>query len=388
MLLLLSQNGSRLAKIHYITPSYKKEGVYKLRKEVKHVSLELKKYEKKSYIRRSLVSWVTIICIVLCFFILMPKKVFADDAADAQNEVNAFINYKTVADDFVDILQDLTNGVFLQASVDTFYDGTVGGTNIVESILDDINNGSITFMAALTLALKAVGMLMIVYNLLLNLSKELARGQMTTESWLRILIAFVIPCVLIIEYDVIIDGFSKLGTWLYESLYDNSREPFAGTKSSISGKKMPDWDKYGLTKICEYVGKVVEYVFAWIKGFLLTFVYLIVNVFILLIIFAGILSNFVEIVIRHLFMPVAIANVSHDGVRSAGVRYIKKYLGCYMKIGTIMAAVSCVFYVYRKVCSIDSLPGIYSLLFFFLLIPAMKQGLKMTNEIINDAIGV
>ena len=110
-------------------------------------------------------------------------------------------------------------------------------------------------------------------------------------------------------------------------------------------------------------------------------------------ILSGFMSNVVEIVLRHLMLPLAIANISHEGVRSAGVRYIKKYFGCFIKIGTIMVAIAAVFYVYRKtlqleICNVAVAGPFFKVLFFFLLVPGTKQALKMTNEIVNDALGV
>lgn len=350
------------------------------------MTLELREYERKSYIRRVVVAWVTIVCIAASCLVIIPKQAHASSLAE-------YLTEGEVAEDFVDIVNQLTNGAFINDVISDFYQGTIGSDSVVSSIIGDVQAEKETFMKGLASALKAIAFLIIVYHMLLTLTKELERGQMTTESWLRVLLAFVLPCVLIIEYDVIINVIAKIGQWMYETLGDIKIDKVTVDGKSFSSYARPTCKK--LRQIPSYLGKLVKYLMCWVKGLLLTLIYGIVNIIIIIIILSGIMSNFVELVIRHFFVPLAIANISHEGVRSAGVRYIKKYLGCYIKIGCIMVTVAGVFYVYRSVTNINAMKAsssifsdLYKVLFFFLLIPTMKQALKMTTEIVGDALGV
>ena len=106
----------------------------------------------------------------------------------------------------------------------------------------------------------------------------------------------------------------------------------------------------------------------------------------MLTVMSGIMANYVEIILRHIFMPIAIANVSHEGVRSAGVRYIKKYLGCFAKLGAIMVSVSAIYYVYGVISAATSMN--WHKVVFFIMIPAVaKQVLKMCGDVVNEAMG-
>lgn len=65
-----------------------------------------------------------------------------------------------------------------------------------------------------------------------------------------------------------------------------------------------------------------------------------------------------EIRIRQLFAPVAVASIAYEGGRSAGVRFLKKYLSCFIKIGIyfFIAAIGSQMtrYFYQKLTSTGS----------------------------------
>ena len=359
------------------------------------MDIELKKYEKKSYIRRVIVSWVTILCIVVCVYAFIPNKCYAVDADDLGfGGIVGFLCGGKVADVFYDALESLTGGSFIQNILNCFYQGTLSddGLTIIESIMGDVEGQTEPFMKDLSTALKAIAMLFITYHMLVSIAREMERGQMTTESWLRVLIAFVIPCAMIIDADVIIKGFGDIGYWMYENLYGFD---LSVTDNNMSWEEVewPGGFDFWTDDLGDWLEEVFDYLFGIVRGLLLVIIYGIINMIIVIPILSGFMSNVVEIVLRHLMLPLAIANISHEGVRSAGVRYIKKYFGCFIKIGTIMVAIAAVFYVYRKtlqleICNVAVAGPFFKVLFFFLLVPGTKQALKMTNEIVNDALGV
>ena len=341
----------------------------------------LKLREEISYKKRRQISIITFSCILLCLmaFLVMPAitRVHADNVGDGVGDF-----FGEIANPIADFINDLTNGEFIKSSIDVFY-----STNIMETIINDISGETQTFMTGFTAALKVVGVLICLLNAIVMTVKELERAEMTMESVLRILLAFVIPCVLIMEYDFIIKAFSKIGLWLYQTLSGSiddmatdSGQPFC------RGIDKPEYH-FGSIVFGSYLSDLFNWLIALIKGVILMIPLLIINYVIIIQILTGVLSCYVEIVLRHLFIPVAIANISHEGARSSGVRYIKKYFGCFMKVGAIMVAVSAVFYVWKQVIAIPGLGLVEKLIFVILLIPLSKQALKMTNEIIDDALG-
>ena len=346
------------------------------------MSLELKRIEQESHKKRCIISWITILCILFCIMIALPKFAYAADTVDdstPKGKMDDFLQLDSVAHDYAEILQYLQDGVFIKISVEQFFSG-----DVVKKIIDNLEG--LDFVLGLETALKGIAMFIIMYHLILSMVKELERGEMTMESWLRILIAFVIPCVCIMEYDRVMKAIGNLGIWLQDSLNHNATINLATTEVPEDlGVSPAKWD--GWRKIGDYLSGTLTYMWAYVKGTILFIPYAIVNFLIILAILNGVMSNYIEVVLRHLFLPFAIANISYEGVRSSGLRYIKKYLGCFIKIGCIMVIVDVVLYVYLQLKTLESSSAFHKTMFFVLLYPVTKQALQMGNEIITDAIG-
>ena len=341
------------------------------------MSLELKRIEQESHKKRCIISWITILCILLCIMIALPQFSYAADGDAAKSSMDSFLDLETVADYYAQILQYLQDGIFIKISVEMFFSG-----DVVKNIIDNLEG--LDFVSGLETALKGIAMFIIMYHLILSMVKELERGEMTMESWLRILIAFVIPCVCIMEYDRVMNAIGNLGIWLQDSLSHNATVTFESTET-VTGKTPAEWK--GWRNIDVYLADTLAYMWAYAKGTILFIPYAIVNFLIILAILNGVMSNYIEVVLRHLFLPFAIANISYEGVRSSGLRYIKKYLGCFIKIGCIMVIVDVVLYVYFQLRNLDASSAFHKTMFFVLLYPVTRQALQMGNEIISDALG-
>ena len=396
---------------------------------------ELKALEKKSYIQRLIVSWITILSIAVCLFAFIPKPVLAEEKKDStssatestseatseekkedtssekkkdstssddkddktkkkkatgdtaikdemngevMHDLDVMLDMDNIAECYAVMCGELTDGSFISNTINTFYDSTV-----MDTVVNTITGKKKSWVTGLTTALKGIAALMIICNMIITLLKEVERGDVTMESWLRILITFSLPCVILAEYDGVITGLSKIGRWLYQSLNNNITLSNTSAAHSFTGIPFPTFSSSGIF----WLSDAINYLHAYQRGVYVFMAYLFVNFIVVIMILSGVLSNYVEIVLRHVFMPLAIANISHEGVRSAGVRYIKRYLGCYMKVAAIMVAVSAVFYIYNLLLKIKDIHDVEKILFFMLLIPVIKQSLKMCNEIIGDAMG-
>ncbi len=340
------------------------------------VKLRFRNIEKKSCKKRNMVSFIALLAIFLCGILFIPRFAYADiEPYDA----DSFVTADYVADFQVDFILDLSSGVFIKDIIEDFY-----ASDVMEQLVDSITGQTQSWMSGLTTALKAIATMIVVYHMVVMLLQELQRGDMTLESWLRILITFIVPAIAIAEFDVIIEVLSKSGQWIYQILNENVIIT-TPARDSATGVPLPGWP--GITGIGEWLVKVIEFLMAFFRGFVLTFAYLVINTIIIVMIMTGILMNYVEIILRHLFMPLAIANISHEGVRSVGVRYIKKYFGCFMKIATINVAVCALFYIYNLLLQIPDISGFEKIIFFILLLPGTKKSLQMANEIISDALG-
>lgn len=332
--------------------------------------------EKQSNRKRKLVSWLTIISIITCMFLLWPKPAHADDA-------DSFLDPANCADCFVDTIIDLTSGYFVKTTLEDYYN-----SGVVEQIVSDITGQTKSWMSSLTAALKAVATLLIIYHMIVTLLKELQRGEMTLESWLRILISFIIPAVIIAEFDVFIKAFASTGQWIYGILPESIQIEATQSAGGVKGMEWPDWSDpwYKWYDFDIWVNDAVAYCLVYIKSLILVVAYFIVDCVIITMIIAALIGTYIELVLRHLFMPLAIANISYEGARSAGVRYVKKYLGCYMRVAGIIVAVCAIFYIYNLL--VTTATGQFEkILYFLILVPGTKKAIQMTNEIITDALG-
>ena len=69
----------------------------------------------------------------------------------------------------------------------------------------------------------------------------------------------------------------------------------------------------------------------------------------------------IRMVIRRVFMPIAIADMSIDGTRSAGYRYLMRYLGYYIQLGIVYISMIGFIFVYAiAINSNDALIGIWA----------------------------
>lgn len=144
---------------------------------------------------------------------------------------------------------------------------------------------------------------------LMDLIEQIQRGQgQTPELLLRSFLKVVIAVELIIHgFDLFIT-LRQVGDSLTSSL--TSVTSIASGGMNVADQIVPTGEKW-----YTYLGLVFQLIlpFAFSK-----IIYLGINV--------TCYARIIELVVRTVFAPVAIADIFHDGMHSPGVRYIKKYI--------------------------------------------------------------
>ncbi len=382
----------------------------------------LKKAEKISYKKRKITSILTIFAIMLCFsFCFSPA--FAEETASStdssssdddgngsngsgDSDSSSTGSSEVSASDMFDYVKELSNSVLgpdnyifpfsyihdflLSGQAVVYFTEEFYTTDTMDALLSGITGSDQeSFITDFEDALKCIAIFFVFVSVLTVSLKELEHGELTAESWLKIMITICLPVVFIIEYDTILEGLAKGGMYFHELLKSNIGYNF----ESITIERSSGLYGENNTLLTNLVRTIIsmkidyfDYIFALIKTLIACTVLITWNIAIVITILSGLMSNYVEIGLRHIFMPLAIANVAHDGMRSAGVRYIKRYLGCFIKIASITAAVELSFYVYDKVLLTD--PSIAEKwIMLFLLLPLVKQAIKMCNEVVTEALG-
>lgn len=352
------------------------------------MDIVLKQQENKSYKRRMAVAVCTtlLIVIVLGFTISIPT-VRADIDWEEFSEEFALLNPENAASCFAPTISKLMTGMFIKNMTDYFYSQDVSDTflNIIVPgsaegrALGATEDGK-TFIDILIAALKGVAMFICFFYSLDNVLKEVNKGELTEESWLRIFLYFMIPAILILNYSDIFEAFKSVGFWIRDIMSDATGEANIETFTDmeIEGKPWPGLLDIGL----------VQWIFnSFLTGLIQILFYFIANMAVVITILAGIVNNYVEVVLRAIFMPLAIANVNHEGMRSAGFRYIKKFFGCFLKLGGIYIAVQVVFYIYNTLVNLPGTADIHRTVFLILLLPATKTAIKMLTHVIEEGLG-
>ena len=187
---------------------------------------ELKALEKKSYIQRLIVSWITILSIAVCLFAFIPKPVLAEekkdstssatestseatseekkedtssekkkdstssgdktDKSDKTTDLDADKSLMDRLDEWFDpdtvdeyhayVLVNLTDGSFISDSIKNFYDSTV-----MDTVLKTITGKTKSWVTGFTSALKGIAALLIICNMMITIVKEAERGDTATK---------------------------------------------------------------------------------------------------------------------------------------------------------------------------------------------------------------
>ncbi len=393
--------------------------------QLKGNNMNKKEAERNSYKKRMLISILTILGIIVCLgIVIVPEGVHAaggwgqngntnpgSPAPDSAGIIEAFFDPNNVADIYADDINSLLSGEYAIYYSYYMFGNTSGstGTGIsIASIIDTATGQNQTFFVAGTAALKIIGGLICLISALSSMMKELEKGDMTMESWLRIMLSFVIPCILIMEYDFIIKALATIGLWIFNGVFGatiqnwqyntNNGNPAVTTVTGVSLSSILTVSISQLFRgnvFATFLEQLLTYIIALIRGIIYEMALMALNLGIVIMIISAAFGSIIEIYIRHLFMPLAIANVSHEGVRSAGFRYIKKYFGCFLSLATLALSIMITFYIYSLLCvGTPSTPGIFTLggnvgqvLSIILLFVAVRKATKMNTQIVQEALG-
>ena len=298
------------------------------------------------------------------------------------------ITFDQVDDTNLQCIKELLSGKEIDENLDKFY-----SVEVRSVLFEHIK----TEYSAVTTALKSLGIILVFVNMCEKLIKTMERGEMTEEQWLAVILTLAVPVVLISEYDVVINGLQQAGDTVYEMITASRQNLTGSTKDFINdliGKgfvfQKPAWP--GWTQAFEYLGQLIDEFVKWaramILGFTIQVILEIATFFINLTVMTKVLINYASLALRFLFMPLAIANINKEGTRSAGMRYILKFIAVYIELASVSLVVHIVFFCYIALMSgTIALTFGQCILFYILLAPAMKGAMNASTKIIEQALG-
>ena len=200
-----------------------------------------------------------------------------------------------------------------------------------------------------------LGYAMVVSFSLTGVIKESQKGEISMDYWFRIAAALVVAIVLVTSVGTVMDNLYGFGDYVISAAYNNMKDDsfeIDGEMTTTTGQKMSDVQKNNFLETLSYVpgldggedgsGNIKELYetesdadasFFKIEtaSSVVTLMEYAVYAPLLVCMFL-IFSAIFEVKVRQIFAPVAVAAIAYEGGRSTGVRFLKKYLACFVKI--------------------------------------------------------
>lgn len=184
-----------------------------------------------------------------------------------------------------------------------------------------------TYISNIILFLKVLGMGMSLMLFVYKLVTEINKQQDPVDALLKNFTAFLICFLCIYNVDKILSIIDGLGVFIVEGINKTVIETNSETLMTAE-------------ELCESFGKSTSNPLSWIIiiwTLMLPYIFSVIS---------GVLAKvacyaiILELAIRRVFIPYAIADIGYEGVRSHGFRYLKKYLAVYFKEAlTIMVVI-------------------------------------------------
>lgn len=300
------------------------------------------------------IAWFAVFAIftcAICFFVI-PNAVQASSLAKSAAEAGVNTNFANVAE-LVDMREDI---VSILLGTET-YGGEVSSYKSIFVSSDYFNEG---FMA--------IGLALAMFWCYVGLIEDLQRGDASMELWLRFFVKFGVAMLLIVNSHTLTALFQKFGYSLTEYIQARIDETLISQiKTSTSSSSFVEavlnnylqkfgldtdgtgfWNKVGnavLNGIKEAftknpteatAGGIASLFSVTSESAILSFAFFMIKITLK----SATYVLYIELFIRRMFMPIALANVASDGMRSSGIRFLKKYLALYIKIGIMVVTVN------------------------------------------------
>ena len=275
-----------------------------------------------------------------------------------------------------------TNFEYMRLAYSTFKDFTMN------------DGGGVTKMRTIT---ALIGDVMVIVFSLINIAKETQRGEISMDYWFRIAATLVVAIVLVTSVGNVMDYIYGMGDYVITAadtrMQDDEIETAGKDKNGnpltvtvgkagkdINSDENSD-EKNNILEAMTYIpglsgdqdgnGNIKELYNATsasdVSFFriesaesIVTLMEYIVYAPMLICMFL-VFSAIFEVKLRQIFAPIAVAAIAYEGGRSTGVRFLKKYMACFVKIAlyfTIAAiGAEMTIFFYYKVATVKDFAG-------------------------------
>ncbi len=190
--------------------------------------------------------------------------------------------------------------------------------NIYSLFSDTYTESALTFGTEFITYLQGLGSVVAIVIMVGKIEESLARGRGDIESLSEGVIALVI-CLLVVLYVTdILDIINGIGNLIVQAM---SEKVSSGVDTGLTADHIDEAS--GTMEAIALLIKILP-------------VYLLSKVEVILVKMVA-FSIILELGIRRIFFPLAIVDVYGEGLRSSGMRYMKKYLACWVRMAICIA---------------------------------------------------
>lgn len=180
--------------------------------------------------------------------------------------------------------------------------------------------------------LTGIGLCIIIVSGIIRFLMRFERGETNLDIWLSSFVSVIIAILVLIFMDDIVNAIDALGAFLVEQVssqltYNNYRHLIEDSLDVTTSSSSDSW----LTVLVSTVSGTVSSLFSALSSYTLstwtrflmqaTTWAMSISAFVL----------FMEMALRRAFLPLAIADMSGEGIRSPGYRYLKAYVSLYIR---------------------------------------------------------
>lgn len=305
----------------------------------------------------------TLLALLFAFFftMLMPVGLAAEDNASSFPE--AMLDF--VNSGVIDVIKNnLTSN---------------NGQNPLYTYIMNTDPNSPTIVSAFANLTKGVCGFIVIIIAVAKYFQQLEKGLDPLEEVYKMLSELCIVGIVIANCDIILNYTVTLGEWFISiaaNIDELSKEPTKITLEIILGE--------------EYDGNLLQ----WIHCVFILFIPWVMTVLLQIVAQFTAFSLLIELGIRKAFAPVAICDIYSEGLRSPGVRYLKRFLATFIKIAicllvcylgrTLMGAAG-----HDNIANADGLLAPLQYIFRIIAINFTVIGvMNKTGEFANDIVGV
>lgn len=180
---------------------------------------------------------------------------------------------------------------------------------------------------------------MVVLSMLMSLIKEAqnSNGELGMDYWLKIFLYTGVAVIVVLSIDQIMQSLFDLGAYIVNEMNVAVADEF---KVTVDDSYLGPISTLPGGKYVEEIVKANSTEPTWYQmqnaGEFLTLLMIVVWAPMIICIFL-IYSAVFEVTVRRLFAPIAVAMIAYEGGRSSGVKYLRKYLACFVKIAIYFA---------------------------------------------------